>query len=144
MKPMLDPARDLAGATPEKLAKALFRRTEPLRPGTRESPLSAMRSRYRVSGWKCQPFFVIPKPKRTALDGDPVGRPGRGELALPVREVWRQVCQRGGSRSTTTKGRRSMGLRKSPSDLEKLPHRKDQGRESTAFDVGRTEMAETG
>ena len=27
MKPMLDPARDLAGATPEKLAKALFRRT---------------------------------------------------------------------------------------------------------------------
>ncbi len=35
MKPMLDPARDLAGATPEALAKALFRRTEPLRPGSR-------------------------------------------------------------------------------------------------------------
>ena len=35
MRPMLDPARDLAGATPEKLAKALFRRTKPLRPGTR-------------------------------------------------------------------------------------------------------------
>ena len=32
---MLDPARDLAGATPETLAKALFRRTEPLRPETR-------------------------------------------------------------------------------------------------------------
>ena len=39
MKPMLDPARDLAGATPEKLAKALFRRTEPLRPGTRRKPV---------------------------------------------------------------------------------------------------------
>ena len=32
MRPMLDPARDLAGATPEKLVKALFRRVEPLRP----------------------------------------------------------------------------------------------------------------
>ena len=32
MRPMLDPARDLAGATPETLAKALFRRVEPLRP----------------------------------------------------------------------------------------------------------------
>ena len=39
MKPMLDPARDLAGATPEKLAKALFRRVEPLRPGTRRKPV---------------------------------------------------------------------------------------------------------
>ena len=39
MRPMLDPARDLAGATPEKLAKALFRRTEPLRPGTRRKPI---------------------------------------------------------------------------------------------------------
>lgn len=39
MKPMLDPARDLAGATPETLAKALFRRTEPLRPGTRRKPV---------------------------------------------------------------------------------------------------------
>ena len=27
MKPMLDPKRDLKGATPEKLAKALFRRS---------------------------------------------------------------------------------------------------------------------
>lgn len=35
MRPMLDPARDLAGATPETLAKALFRRVVPLRPGTR-------------------------------------------------------------------------------------------------------------
>ena len=39
MKPMLDPARDLVGATPETLAKALFRRTEPLRPGTRRKPI---------------------------------------------------------------------------------------------------------
>ena len=39
MRPMLDPTRDLAGATPEKLAKALFRRTEPLRPGTRRKPV---------------------------------------------------------------------------------------------------------
>lgn len=31
--PVLDPKRDLVGATPEKLARALFRRTEPLRPG---------------------------------------------------------------------------------------------------------------
>ena len=37
--PVLDPARDLAGATPENLAKALFRRTEPLRPGTRRKPV---------------------------------------------------------------------------------------------------------
>ena len=28
--PVFDPKRDLKGATPEKLAKALFRRTEPL------------------------------------------------------------------------------------------------------------------
>ena len=34
-RPVLDPKRDLVGATPEKLAKALFRRTEPLRPGLR-------------------------------------------------------------------------------------------------------------
>ena len=39
MRPMLDPARDLAGATPETLAKALFRRAEPLRPGTRRKPV---------------------------------------------------------------------------------------------------------
>ena len=39
MKPMLDPARDLVGATPEKLAKALFRRVVPLRPGTRRKPV---------------------------------------------------------------------------------------------------------
>ena len=30
--PILDPARDLAGATPETLAKALFRRPTALRP----------------------------------------------------------------------------------------------------------------
>ena len=30
--PMLDPKRDLAGATPETLARALLRRVEPLRP----------------------------------------------------------------------------------------------------------------
>ena len=39
MKPMLDPARDLAGATPETLAKALFRRVEPLRPGRVRKPV---------------------------------------------------------------------------------------------------------
>ena len=39
MKPMLNPARDLTGATPETLAKALFRRTEPLRPGARRKPV---------------------------------------------------------------------------------------------------------
>ena len=39
MKPMLDPARDLAGATPETLARALFRRVEPLRPRAREKPV---------------------------------------------------------------------------------------------------------
>ena len=31
-QPMLDPARDLAGATPETLTRAMFRRVEPLRP----------------------------------------------------------------------------------------------------------------
>ena len=35
MKPMLDPKRDLAGATPETLARALFRRTGTLRPSSR-------------------------------------------------------------------------------------------------------------
>lgn len=35
MKPMPDPGRDLKGATPEKPVRALFRRTEPLRPETR-------------------------------------------------------------------------------------------------------------
>ena len=34
MKPMLDPDRDLKGATPEKLARALLRRVESLRPRT--------------------------------------------------------------------------------------------------------------
>ena len=37
--PMLDPKVHLKGATPETLAKALFRRTEPLRPGTRRKPV---------------------------------------------------------------------------------------------------------
>ena len=35
MKPMLDPKRDLAGATPETLARALFRRIEPSAPSRR-------------------------------------------------------------------------------------------------------------
>ena len=39
MKPILDPARDLAGATPETLARALFRRVEPLRPSARGKPV---------------------------------------------------------------------------------------------------------
>ena len=37
MKPMLGPERDLEGATPETLARALFRRTGPLRSRTRRS-----------------------------------------------------------------------------------------------------------
>ena len=37
--PKLDPKVDLVGATPETLARALFRRTEPLRPGTRRKPV---------------------------------------------------------------------------------------------------------
>ena len=36
MKPMLDPKRDLVGATPEKLARALFRQ---LRPRPRGEPV---------------------------------------------------------------------------------------------------------
>ena len=40
MKPMLDPKRDLKGATPETLVRALFRRTEPLRsPRPRVKPV---------------------------------------------------------------------------------------------------------
>ena len=35
MNPILDPKRDLAGATPETLARALFRRVTPLRPRAR-------------------------------------------------------------------------------------------------------------
>ena len=38
-RPKLDPERDLKGATPEKLARALFRRVEPLRPGSRRKPV---------------------------------------------------------------------------------------------------------
>ena len=38
-RPKLDPKVDLVGATPETLARALFRRTEPLRPGTRRKPV---------------------------------------------------------------------------------------------------------
>lgn len=40
MRPMLDPERDLKGATPEKLARALFRRTEPLRPRPGVEPVA--------------------------------------------------------------------------------------------------------
>ena len=39
-KPVLDPARDLAGATPETLARALFRRGEPLRPARVRKPVA--------------------------------------------------------------------------------------------------------
>ena len=39
MKPMLDPKRDLVGATPEKLARALLRRVEPLRPRSARKPV---------------------------------------------------------------------------------------------------------
>ena len=40
MRPMLDPARDLLGATPETLARALFRRVEPLRPARVRKPVA--------------------------------------------------------------------------------------------------------
>ena len=43
-QPKLDPKRDLKGATPKKLARALFRRIGPHRERL-GSPLSAMRSR---------------------------------------------------------------------------------------------------
>ena len=39
MRPMLDPERDLKGATPETLARALFRRVEPLRPRAARQPV---------------------------------------------------------------------------------------------------------
>ena len=39
MKAMLDPKRDLRGATPETLAKALFRRTEPFAPRPGREPV---------------------------------------------------------------------------------------------------------
>ena len=39
MNPMLDPKRDLAGATPETLARALFRRVTPLQPRARVEPV---------------------------------------------------------------------------------------------------------
>ena len=41
MKPMLEPARDLAGATPETLARALLRRKTPLRPSPRSKPAAS-------------------------------------------------------------------------------------------------------
>ena len=40
-RPKLDPKVDLAGATPETLARALFRRVEPLRPGSRRKPVAS-------------------------------------------------------------------------------------------------------
>lgn len=39
MRPMLDPKRDLEGATPETLARALLRRVEPLRPRAARQPV---------------------------------------------------------------------------------------------------------
>ena len=38
-KPVLDQKRDLAGATPETLARALLRRVEPLRPRRVRKPV---------------------------------------------------------------------------------------------------------
>ena len=38
--PVLDPTRDLKGATPEKLAKALFRRVVPLRPAKKKAAVA--------------------------------------------------------------------------------------------------------
>ena len=39
MNPVLDPKRDLAGATPETLARALFRRVVPLQPSPARQPV---------------------------------------------------------------------------------------------------------
>jgi len=41
MKPMLVPERDLKGATPELLVKALFRRSRPLPPRHAGKPIIA-------------------------------------------------------------------------------------------------------
>ena len=41
MRPMLDPERDLKGATPETLARALFRRVEPLRQRAARQPVAS-------------------------------------------------------------------------------------------------------
>ena len=38
-RPKLDPEVDLAGATPETLARALLRRAVPLRPSARRKPV---------------------------------------------------------------------------------------------------------
>ena len=38
-KPVLDPEKHLKGATPEALARRLFRRVVPLRPGARRKPV---------------------------------------------------------------------------------------------------------
>ena len=38
-KPVLDPERDLKGATPEALVRALFRRVKPLGPAGRGKPV---------------------------------------------------------------------------------------------------------
>ena len=39
--PKLDPKVDLVGATPETLARALFRRVEPLRPARVRKPVAS-------------------------------------------------------------------------------------------------------
>ena len=39
-RPKFDPKVDLVGATPETLARALFRRVEPLRPRPRRKPVA--------------------------------------------------------------------------------------------------------
>lgn len=46
--PVLDPARDLKGATPETLAKALFRRTVPLDPEARSRRKPVRRNKVAV------------------------------------------------------------------------------------------------
>ena len=43
-QPMLDPKRDLAGATPETLIRALFRRVEPLQPPRRKKDTKEKRT----------------------------------------------------------------------------------------------------
>ena len=50
--PVLDPAVHLKGATPETLAKALFRRTEPLRPARVREPVVGDEKRQDEEGEK--------------------------------------------------------------------------------------------
>ena len=51
-KPVLDPERDLKGATPEALVRALFRRVKPLRPARVREPVVGDEKRQDEEGEK--------------------------------------------------------------------------------------------